>query len=82
MLLELARARGVRKLDAGPHDSYWNVPAPEWVDMSKEPPLTVGSLDDDLSELRKLLQEPERASSVDLERAAALLRLLSEQLLK
>ena len=79
-LLALARSRGIEKIDTGKRDYYWSVPSPEWVDMTKQPQLTVGSLDDDLAELNKLRAEPERASSVDLDRAAAMLRLISEEL--
>lgn len=79
-LLRVARSRGITKIDTGARDYYWNVPSPEWVDMTKQPELTVGSLDDDLSELEKLLADPDRASSVDLDRAAAILRLLSDGL--
>ncbi|AKF86108.1 hypothetical protein MFUL124B02_21520 [Myxococcus fulvus 124B02] len=79
-LLALARSRGIEKIDTGKHDSYWNVPSPEWVDMTKQPELSVGSLDDDLAELHKLRAQPDRASSVDLDRAAAMLRLISDEL--
>ncbi|WP_426746450.1 hypothetical protein VZQ01_41825 [Myxococcus faecalis] len=79
-LLALARSRGIERLDTGKRDYYWNVPSPEWVDMTKQPPLTVGSLDDDLVELDKLRAQPERAASVDLDRAAAMLRLISDEL--
>lgn len=80
LLLSLARARGVKEIGTGARDYYWNVLGPEWVEMTKEPKLAVGSLDDDVSELSKLLQEPGRASAVDFDRAAALLRLISDDL--
>lgn len=48
--------------------------------MTKEPKLQAGSLDDDLAELKRLLREPHQATSVDLERLAAALRLLSDDL--
>ena len=76
-LLALARSRGMEKIDAGKRDDFWSVPSPEWVDMTKEPRLMVGSLDDDLAELNKLRTEPERVSTVELDRAAAILRLIS-----
>jgi hypothetical protein len=79
-LLELARARGVRQIDTGARDLYWQVPSPDWVDMSKQPALTVGSLDDDVSELKKLLEDPARASSVDFVRVAAVLQVISDEL--
>jgi hypothetical protein len=40
----------------------------------------VGSLDDDMTELRKLLADPDRASAVDFDRIAAILKLLSAKL--
>lgn len=79
-LLSLARSRGVVNIDPGSRDYYWNVPAPAWVDMTKEPKLAVGSLEDDVSELSKLLDNPDRASAVDLDRAAVLLRMISDDL--
>lgn len=79
-LLALARSRGIEEVDTRERDYYWNVPSPEWVDMTKQPQLTVGSLDDDLVELNKLRTQPERASSVDFDRVAAMLRLLSDKL--
>jgi len=80
LLLALARSRGLKEVAAGPRDYYWTVVGPEWVEMTKEPKLAVGSLDDDVSELGKLLEEPGRASSIDFDRAAALLRLISNDL--
>lgn len=79
-LLALARARGIYEIHKGKPDYYWSVPSPEWTEISKDPELTVGSLNDDLLELEKLLKEPERASSVDFDRVASVLRLLSDRL--
>ena len=80
-LLALAKARGITEVHPGERDSYWVVSGPEWVDMTKQPQqLGVGSMDDDLSELKKLLTDPHRASSVDFDRAATLLRLISDEL--
>jgi hypothetical protein len=42
--------------------------------------LAVGSLEDDQLELARLLVDPARASSVDLDRAAAMLHFLSDVL--
>ena len=71
----------------------WRSPEGPWVlgaslrnqglcDLSPDPPPTpgVGSFSDDEEELSKLLASPERASAVDLERLAHLLRLLSDQM--
>src|SRR5687768_15683262 len=80
ILLALARSRGVEKLDTGSLDLYWTVPSPEWIEMQQQPDLGVGSLGDDLTQLEKLLVDPQRASSVDLDRAAAMLRLISDRL--
>jgi len=78
--MELARSRGIQTIELHDRDSYWDIPAPECFNMNAVPEAVVGSLDDDYSELAKLLSEPQRASSVDFDRAAALLHLLSEQL--
>jgi hypothetical protein len=79
-LLALARARGIQEVGLRGEDSYWTVPSPEWLEMKQQPALAVGSLADDLAELEKLVAHPERASSIDLDRAAAALRLLSDRL--
>ncbi|AGC48510.1 hypothetical protein MYSTI_07238 [Myxococcus stipitatus DSM 14675] len=79
-LLNLARQRGIERLDTQAHDYYWIVPAPDWVDFTNDPKPAVGSLHDDLAELRKLLDDPDRGSSIDLDRAASLLHLLSDHL--
>ena len=83
ILLRLAAQRGVKDLDlAG--DLYWTMSSPEWRDVYAEPTPkpAVGSLVDDEAELKKLLSQPDRASGVDLERAAHLLLRLSDQLVE
>lgn len=79
-LLAHLRSGGITTVDTGPYDYYWTVISPEWLDMEGSPELAVGSLVDDLAELQKLQLEPGRASAVDLDRVAAILRLLSDQL--
>jgi hypothetical protein len=46
----------------------------------QEPKPSIGSFVDDESELKKLLDDPSRASAVDLDRVAHLLKLLSHLL--
>jgi len=79
ILIRLAADRGVE--DVRPEgDGYWTVTTPEWTRIYDEPKPAIGSFSDDEEELRKMLADPERASSVDLERVAHVLRLLSDQL--
>ena len=66
------------RIDVGSEDYYWITSAPESYDMKTEPKLVVGSFVDDLSELKKLLADPEReTTAVDLDRLAALLNAIS-----
>lgn len=83
VLLQLAERRGVRDLDLE-SDLYWTMSSPEWRDLYADPTPNpvVGSLIDDEAELMKLLSRPDRASAVDLERAAHLLLLLSDQVVE
>lgn len=80
ILARLARERGVEEVVPPDSDGYWTVTAPAWTDVYEEPKPAVGSFSDDEEELKKMLANPERASSVDLERVAHLLRRLSDQL--
>jgi hypothetical protein len=81
ILLTHARARGVDELTTT-HDYYWDAYGPERFVMLSKPQLLVGSIDDDLAELEALLRDPWRATSVDLDRAAAALRLIGDLLSK
>lgn len=80
ILAHLARERGVDEIVPPDSDGYWTITAPAWTRIYEEPKPSVGSFSDDEEELQKMLAEPERASSVDLERVAHLLRRLSDQL--
>lgn len=81
ILARLASERGVDEVTAPPgSDGYWTITAPEWTQIYEEPKPSVGSFSDDEEELRKMLANPERASAVDLERVAHILRRLSDQL--
>jgi hypothetical protein len=81
VLMEMVRERGIIEI-ASKVDGYLTVTSPEWRDVYVDPSPTpaVGSFSDDADELCKVLIDPARASAVDLERAAHLLRLLSDQL--
>jgi hypothetical protein len=80
ILARLARERGVDEVVLPEADGYWTITAPGWTQIYEEPKPSVGSFCDDEEELKKMLADPERASSVDLERVAHLLRRLSDQL--
>jgi hypothetical protein len=80
LLLRHAAARGVREIGVPEPDHYWTVSSPDWRRIYDEPKPSVGSFADDAAELVKLLRDPSRASAVDLDRVASLLRLLSDTL--
>ncbi|MCP4600245.1 MAG: hypothetical protein GY847_06885 [Proteobacteria bacterium] len=78
LLFRLLHEGGFREVNPGNYDYYWRVLAKESFMFDKEPELAVGSLDDDIEELKNLAKDPSRASSVDFERLAAVLIYLSE----
>lgn len=80
LLLEMARRRGIDEVVPPNVDGYWTVTSPAWTQVYQTPQPAVGSFSDDEQELQKVLRDPSRGSAVDLERAAHLLRLLSDQL--
>lgn len=80
LLLEHASRQGLTGIDAGNVDFYWTMTSEDWLVADIEPKPAVGSLHDDIAELKRLLTDPDRASSVDLDRLASILRLLSDHL--
>jgi hypothetical protein len=81
MLLAHARARGLSSADAAAADMYWTTTSEDWLlNPPREPKLGVGSLHDDILELRKSLADPQAITSVDFDRLASVLRLISHQL--
>jgi len=79
-LLALARSRGIREIDTASRDEYWRVTGSEWMNIAEEPTLALGSLREDVAELTKVQEDPGRASAVDLERVAALLYVIADDL--
>lgn len=71
---------GVKELAIESCDYYWSVSPAQWLSMDAKPELVVGSLVDDVNELKKLISNPDRASAVDIDRTASLLRFLSDQI--
>lgn len=82
LLLAHAEARGFSEVTPPAIDHYWTIPAPDWRMPYSEPTLGAGSFADDETQLAKLRRDASRASAVDLERMASLLRLLSDQLVE
>ena len=80
VVFEMLRARGVEGVETGQRDFYWSVLSEDWVNFQEEPNLGVGSLDEDVLGLTKLLSEDSCASVLDLERIASVLRLLADDL--
>lgn len=75
---KMLQDRGIEEVTNGADDFYWTVDSDTRCDVSQDPEINVGSLIDDIAELQKLLAEPSRASVVDLERLASVLRYLAD----
>jgi hypothetical protein len=71
---------GVTSLDSSKVDYYWML-GDEQFDMTAQPELQVGSLHDDVACLEASLVDPTRASVLDLDRLASILKALSVQAL-
>lgn len=80
LLLEMLRSRGVESVETGQHDLYWSILSEDWLNFQNEPEPAVGSLDDDLRELKRVASGESIASLVDLERIGAVLKLLADDL--
>jgi hypothetical protein len=73
--------RGIASTDLSGHDLYRVFTTDEMFDVYADMPQTIaiGSLRDDIAELSKLLDNPERvATAVDIERMGNVLRAVSE----
>lgn len=62
-------------------DLYQFIPTDKWNDFQDDFSYAVGSLKDDWESLQKLIEDPLRVSSVDLDRLASILRAISEELM-
>jgi hypothetical protein len=62
-------------------DEYWVIGSSDWTNFAKQPEVSVGSLSDDWTELQRLLKD-EMPTAVDFDRLAAVLRAVSDQLVK
>ena len=78
ILIKMLRSRGVAGIDTSGRDYYWCVLSGDWLEFEDEAKISVGSLEDDLLELQKLTTEDAFPTAVDLERFAAVFRLLAE----
>lgn len=74
LILARLRASGIDKVDTGNNDLYWSVLADDWLKFDEQPTPVVGSLDDDLTGLATLLDEPSRLSVCDFDRFASVLK--------
>lgn len=59
-------------------DEYWIILTDEWTDFKQTPQAAVGSLAEDVSYLKRAIEENEIVTYSDLDRLAALLRFISE----
>lgn len=79
-LVAMLNSQHLVEIETGNHDLYWLVLGGDWLSFSGEPTPAVGSLDDDFKELKRLASGVTAPTSVDLERLASVLRLLSEKI--
>ena len=82
LLVEKLKTFGIYELDSGDADYYWDVLEPHWLDVTQAPKLGVGSLLDDISGVRKALEQPEDATVPELARIASLLRVIGSDVYK
>ena len=78
-VMGLARSHGFDQVELGEKDLYWQVLSDRW-EFDRDPDVAVGSLVDDVAELKRLSVGEIPPTSVDLDRLASLLTLLSEQI--
>jgi hypothetical protein len=76
ILSAMLHQRGNSTIDIEDMDEYWAVSHPDSIDFSKEPALSVGSLEDDWSELVRM-KDGRMPTPVDLDRLASVLRAIS-----
>lgn len=70
---------GVTHVDS--EDLYWKVPLSALYDMTTTPELSVGSIADDVDELRKIGTDEYEASLTDIDRIVSLLRAMQHGLI-
>ena len=76
-ILDKLKSENVTSIDIE-DDLYRIIPTYEWGKFEKDV-IVVGSLEDDIESLRKLLDDPERPCTyVDFDRLASVLRAISE----
>lgn len=80
ILTRMLEAKGVDSIDVDDVDFYWTINAGDQLDLRQAPEPAVGSLKDDLRELRKVSRGGSMPTPVDLDRFAAVLRVISEKL--
>ena len=78
IIVELDK-RGVSELNFK-SDMYWNVPTESMDEFPSVPELTVGSLSDDISFLKTLIDEDYVTEFLELERLSSLLKFMSKKL--
>lgn len=62
-------------------DYYLSIPADEWEEFEDSSEPVVGSLHDDWSELRQVIEEDRLFTAVDFDRLAAILKAISEEVI-
>ncbi len=79
-LFAMLEARGFVGVETADRNFYWHVLSEEWVDQRRCPEPGVGSLLEDVKHLKMLLAKEVEPSALDLERVAAILKLISDDL--
>lgn len=78
-VMELARWHGISEIELEQEDLYWTVISGRR-EFDRKPEPAVGSLDDDVAELKRLAKGEIPPTSVDLDRLAGVFRLLAERI--
>jgi hypothetical protein len=78
-LISRLREQGVQELSFA-NDMYWDISIDQIDLLSAKPELMVGSLDDDISFLNRIIEEDFISNYLELERLAALFKFMAKQL--
>jgi len=78
-LISRLQEQGIQTLSFD-NDMYWDVPIDELDSLGKKPDLIVGSLEDDISFLKRVIEVDFMTNYLELERLAALFKFMSKKL--
>lgn len=82
LIVKKAHSSGIENIDID-IDYYWNISSEDKINFTKvTPEICVGSLIDDIEELKKLLDQKNTPSILDFDRLGNLIILIGEKLSK